>query len=315
MSRPRAAMSVATSTCESPGLEGGQRPRALRLALVAVDRGGGDAVLAELLGEAVGAVLGAGEDERLVDVACCAPGAPAGRACGSWSTGWTTCRMGAAAALRGRDVDRRGLAQQVVGERADARARRWRRRAGSGARSGSCCQDPLDVVDEAHVEHAVGLVEHEDLDAAQVDGALADVVEQAAGRGDDDLGAAAQGADLAVHAHAAEDGHRADGPVGAVGADALLDLERELAGRDEDEGADALRGPGPTAGVKRLQHGQHEGRGLAGAGLGAGEQVAAGEDDGDGLRLDGRRLGVALVGDGAQGFGPQPKGIEGQGVS
>ena len=50
-------------------LEVVERADALRLALVAVDRGGGDAVALELLGEAVGAVLGAGEDERLVDAA------------------------------------------------------------------------------------------------------------------------------------------------------------------------------------------------------------------------------------------------------
>ena len=54
---------------EPAGLEVGQRADALRLALVAVDRGGRDAVALELLGEPVGAVLGAREDERLVDPA------------------------------------------------------------------------------------------------------------------------------------------------------------------------------------------------------------------------------------------------------
>ena len=39
--------------------------------------------------------------------------------------------------------------------------------------------------------------------------------------------------------------------------------------------------------VQALEHRQHEGGRLAGAGLGAGEQVAAGEDERDGLRLDG----------------------------
>ena len=33
--------------------------------------------------------------------------------------------------------------------------------------------DPADVVDEAHVEHAVGFVEHEHLDAVERDGAAA----------------------------------------------------------------------------------------------------------------------------------------------
>ena len=69
MSRPRAATSVATRIGEPVGLEVGERANALRLALVAVDRDGRDAVVLELLGEAVGAVLGAREDERLVDAA------------------------------------------------------------------------------------------------------------------------------------------------------------------------------------------------------------------------------------------------------
>ena len=93
-------------------------------------------------------------------------------------------------------------------------------------------------MDEAHVEHPIGFIEHEDLDLAQVDGALADVVEQAARRRDHDLGAAPQAAHLAVEANAAVDGGRADGALGAVGSDALLDLQRELAGRGQDEHAD-----------------------------------------------------------------------------
>ncbi len=51
------------------GLEVVERPDPLALALVAVDRGRGDAVAGELLGEAVRAVLGSGEDERLLDAA------------------------------------------------------------------------------------------------------------------------------------------------------------------------------------------------------------------------------------------------------
>jgi hypothetical protein len=49
-----------------------------------------------------------------------------------------------------------------------------------------------------------------------------------------------------------------------------------------------------------LQNRQHETGRLAGAGLCAREQVAAGEHCGNGLELDGRRLGVAGVGDRAQ---------------
>jgi hypothetical protein len=48
---------------------------------------------------------------------------------------------------------------------------------------------------------------------------------------------------------------------------------------------------------EQLQHGQGKPCRLAGAGLRRAEQIAPGEDYGDGLRLDGRGLGVALLGD------------------
>jgi hypothetical protein len=51
------------------GLEVVEGSDALALALVAVDRGSEDAVHAELFGQAVGAVLGSGEDERPIDSA------------------------------------------------------------------------------------------------------------------------------------------------------------------------------------------------------------------------------------------------------
>ena len=52
----------------------------------------------------------------------------------------------------------------------------------------------------------VGLVEHGDLDRAEVAVALADEVLEPAGAGDDDVDAAAQAVDLRVLADAAEDG-------------------------------------------------------------------------------------------------------------
>jgi hypothetical protein len=48
---------------------------------------------------------------------------------------------------------------------------------------------------------------------------------------------------------------------------------------------------------EQLQHGQGKPCGLAGAGLRRAEQIAPGENYGDGLRLDGGGLGVALLGD------------------
>jgi hypothetical protein len=56
--------------------------------------------------------------------------------------------------------------------------------------------DDVDVVDEAHVQHAVGLVQHQHLDVLQHALAAGHVVEQAAGGGDQDVQRAGQLADL-----------------------------------------------------------------------------------------------------------------------
>ena len=63
--------------------------------------------------------------------------------------------------------------------------------------------------------------------------------------------------------------------------------------------------------MEPLENGQDERGRLARAGLGAGEQIAALEDEGDRVALDGGGLGVALVRDGAEEFGRQPEDIEG----
>ena len=95
-------------------------------------------------------------------------------------------------------------------------------------------------MDEAHVEHPVGLVEDEDLNLAQVDGLLPDVIEQPSRRCDQDVNASAQRIDLRVDADAAVDGDRLELNVLAVGADALLDLRAELAGRRDHQRPDRM---------------------------------------------------------------------------
>ena len=50
-------------------------------------------------------------------------------------------------------------------------------------------RDPRDVVEEAHVEHAIGLVEHQCVQRGQRQRAAVEVVKHAAGRADDDVGA------------------------------------------------------------------------------------------------------------------------------
>ena len=92
----------------------------------------------------------------------------------------------------------------------------------------------------------------------------------------------------------------------AVVADALLDLRGQLTRGGEHQRARIAR----AAGAKLLQDGQHEAGGLAGAGLGAGEHVAAREYGGNGFELDGGGNRVALFGHGTEQLGLEPESIE-----
>ena len=96
-------------------------------------------------------------------------------------------------------------------------------------------------MDEAHVEHAVGLVEHEDGDLVEPDVALVAKVEQASGRGDQDIDAGLQRLHLVMLVDAAEDDGGAQGQPASVSGEALGDLAGELAGRRQDQ---RMRGAG-----------------------------------------------------------------------
>ena len=159
-------------------------------------------------------------------------------------------------------------------------------------------------MDEAHVEHAIGFVQHQDFNVGQIDKALASQIEQAPGCGHQDVAAGLDARNLRVHAHAAKDDGGAQLKVFAVGADRFLDLRGQFARGRQHQGADAA-GLGAGAAGQQLQHGQGEAGGLAGAGLGAGQQVVAFQHHGDGLRLYGGGLGVALLLHGPQNGGCQ----------
>ena len=167
-------------------------------------------------------------------------------------------------------------------------------------------------MDKAHVQHPVGLVQHENLQAVQIDKALVVEVHQPAGGGDQDVDAPFQGLHLGILAHSAEDDGGAEREVFPVGHEALLDLEGQLPGGGEDQGPDGtdtevgLRLPA----VELLEDGGGEGTGLAGACLGTAQHVPPGQGGGDGFFLNGGRLVIALLLQGAQNGGVQPQVFE-----
>lgn len=63
----------------------------------------------------------------------------------------------------------------------------------------------------------------------------------------------------------------------------------------------------PAIFVEQVQDGECKGTCLAGAGLGCAEDVVTLEGRGDGLYLDGGRVGIALVGDGANDWLDEPE--------
>ena len=118
----------------------------------------------------------------------------------------------------------------------------------------------------------------------------ADEVEHAADGADHDLAALLQLRLLGADRRAAEHGDGLDALAGAVGAQRLGDLDAQLARRRQHERLDLVVGR-----VDELDHREAEGGGLAGSGLGLADHVAAGEELGDCLLLDGAWILVADV--------------------
>ena len=85
------------------------------------------------------------------------------------------------------DLDR--IAQDAAGQPHDL-GQHGRREEQGLALLRQGCDHFADIVDEAHVEHAVGLVEDEHLEAIEPHQGLAHQVEQAPRRGDQDVDAA-----------------------------------------------------------------------------------------------------------------------------
>ena len=158
--------------------------------------------------------------------------------------------------------------------------------------------DFADVLDEAHVEHAIGFVEHEKLDVAKAQRIALHEIEQPARRGDEDIDAVEQRANLRAHRHAADGQRRPQMQVAPIGAEAVEDLAGQFARRAEHQDAAALAHRRTWLGGELVQDRQREGRGLAGTGLGDADDVAARHHGRDGLGLDRSWREVLFLGEG-----------------
>ena len=139
-------------------------------------------------------------------------------------------------------------------------------------------ENALEVRQEAHVEHAIGFVQHEKLHLRQQYAATVGVIEQAARRGNQNFDAAAQVGLLDFHVDAAEHDGAAQRQMLVVGHHALMHLDRQFARRRQHQRAHRVarrRGAGIGMLDHFLQQRQHESGRLAGAGLRLRHQVAA----------------------------------------
>ena len=196
-------------------------------------------------------------------------------------------------------LDPLGIVEELLRELLDRR-RHGRRKQQRLPRLRQLRADFLDVRDEAHVEHAVGFVDHQQFAAVEHDLAALEQVHQAARRRDQDVDAFFQRLDLVAHLNAADQQRHRERVVLAVFLEILGDLHRQLARRLEDQRARHARAA--AAVVQDVDHRQHEAGGLAGAGLGDADQVLAHQNGRNGGALNRSRLVVAAVIDGAEQF-------------
>ena len=90
---------------------------------------------------------------------------------------------------------------------------------------------------ESHVEHAIGLVEHQHFESLEIGRVGPHVIQQTAGRRDDDIGSASQAALLRTGLDAAIDGDAGQIRVIREPLEFVFDLDRQLAGRCKDQHA------------------------------------------------------------------------------
>jgi hypothetical protein len=195
-----------------------------------------------------------------------------------------------------RDSDACRIFQELLGKFRDGRRHggREQQRLSRGRQFGD---DPADIGEKAHVEHAVGFVEHKDLDAIKPHRAGSHEVDETARRCDQNVDPSGETADLAADRDAADGKRRVYPQVAPIGAEAFQNLPRKLAGRAEYQHAAGFRLAANRRAGEPMQNGKREGRGLSGARLRNADHVPAGKDQRNGLTLDRCGDNVTFVGE------------------
>ncbi|MNZ66775.1 hypothetical protein D3C78_850060 [compost metagenome] len=201
--------------------------------------------------------------------------------------------VGSLARRRHFDLDRIGqVVMRQIGDRLRHGGREQKRLALGRDHLGNLAE----VVDEAEIEHLVRFIKHQIGDLGERDGVAGDEIKQAAGGRHQNVRALFELELLLVDRCAADHLVDAERRLLHEGAQVFTDLVHQLARRGEDKGA-----AGAVCRAVRLLHqhfddGQAESGGLAGAGLCEADQVAAFEQQRNGLCLNGSRGRIAKLG-------------------
>ena len=273
------------------GLESLQRAQARRLRLVTVDRVGSDALGQQQLLQLVDALAGLGEHQQLV------PATLAVQVQQQLALALLVHRHQPLLDPLGRgvaraDLDGQRVAQQFLGHQADGVGE------GGGEQQGLALarqrtEQLVQLLGEAQVEHAVGLVQHQRLQLVEAHRVLPVQVEQATGGGHQQVDALAQLHHLRVDADPAVHRVGAQWQVLRVLLHRLRHLLGQLAGRHQHQRAHRVGRHLRAFHGQLLQQRQGEAGGLAGTGLRRSEHITALEHGGNGLLL--HRRGLAVI--------------------
>ncbi len=266
------------------GFESAERFDALVLRAVGMQDGDGMVVGAEFFGDLVGTVLGAAEDDRALVIDCGEQREEEVKLA-AWIHHVNAMLHDGSHRAGYSDLDTHGIPEGKVGELCDFRREGGREKEGLSV-LGNLRNDAAHGRQETDIEHAVDLVEDEDFDVVEADGALLEVVFQTAGGGDKNIETLLEGCALVSVTNAAINTANLEVGETAEVAHGGFHLHGEFTGRLKDEAAKA------AVRAELLERGQREGGGFSCAGLGRGDEVAALQGRRNGAKLDGCRIAV-----------------------
>jgi hypothetical protein len=267
---------------DAPGFEVAERTVAGVLALVAVNHGGPDSRAIQVLADAIRAALRLAEHQRLPFLRR-REHIPQDAALPAFRNGVNpvTHRRRDHLTLRDVHVDRRS---REFGRQPRHLCRQRRRKQQRLTFAWQRRQDAAQRRQKAHVQHPIRFVQCQDLQTRQVDRALLHVIDQPSGRCHDHVDPVAERFELGSHRDAAEDRRDLHAGGRPVFSERLVNLDRQLARRHQDEAARrAWRGAPPAADEQPFDHRQAKCGRFARTCLRAGEQIASLEHDRDRL--------------------------------